>query len=95
MPVGERHIDIAITSDGMKALIPNYLSNTVSIINTPTDQVIATVDVGIAPLSVAITPDGAKAYVANSISESVSVIDIEKNKVVKTTDLSPESSIKK
>jgi YVTN family beta-propeller protein len=57
------------------AYITNSNSNNVSVIDTETNTVIATIGVGISPFGVAVTPDGGKAYVANAGSNSVSVID--------------------
>ena len=40
-------------------------ANTVSVINTATNTVSATITVGIYPLGVSVSPDGSKVYVAN------------------------------
>src|SRR5262249_6044593 len=48
------------------AYVTNFTSNTVSVIDTATNTVVATVPVGNSPREVAITPDGTHAYVANS-----------------------------
>ncbi|MGG0811205.1 beta-propeller fold lactonase family protein [Paenibacillus alvei] len=58
--------------------------NTVSVIDTLTDTVIATIQVGNAPIGVAITPDGQQVYVANQLDNTVSVIDTSHNKVIAT-----------
>ena len=58
--------------------------NTVLVIDTGTNSVVATVTVGSAPFGVAITPDGAHAYVTNIRSHTVSVIDTGTNTVVAT-----------
>lgn len=61
--------------------------NTVSVIDTATNTVVATVTVGIGPYGVAITPDGAFAYVAlfpTAGPNPVSVIDTATNTVVAT-----------
>src|SRR5256714_12770752 len=50
------------------AYVPTHKSNSVSVVNTATNTVVATVPVGIQPLAVAITPDGAFAYATNSRS---------------------------
>ena len=63
-----------------------YVTNTpgtVSVINTTTNKVVATVCVGKFPSGVAITPDGTRAYVAN-IFNSISVINTATNRVVAT-----------
>jgi len=75
------------------AYVTNVLSNTVSVIDTATNTVVATVPVGptFTPLEVvAITPDGARAYVANTRSNTVSVIDTATNTVVATVPVGAE-----
>jgi YVTN family beta-propeller protein len=47
----------------------------VSVIDTASNQVVATIPVGQRPWNMALTPDGKKLYVANGRSNSVSVID--------------------
>ena len=56
----------------------------VSVIDTATNTVVATVTVGGGPFGVAITPDGVFAYVANFGSGTVSVIGTATNTVVAT-----------
>ncbi|MBA3956681.1 MAG: hypothetical protein H0X58_08475, partial [Acidimicrobiia bacterium] len=70
-----------------RAYVANSSSDDVSVIDTATDTVVATVDVGDGPVGVAITPDGARAYVANFNSDDVSVIDTATNTVVATVDV--------
>ena len=52
----------------------SFSNNNVSVINTVTNAVIATIPVGANPYSVAVTADGSKVYVADSFG-SVAVID--------------------
>jgi YVTN family beta-propeller protein len=62
-------------------------SGTVSVIDTETNTVVATVPVGGAPREVAITPDGTHAYVANVVfggDSNVSVFETATNAVVAT-----------
>ena len=61
--------------DGARVFVSNGRAGTVSVIDTGTNKVVATVEVGKRPWNMAITPDGAKLYVANGRSNSVSVID--------------------
>lgn len=61
------------------AYIPDYNSNTVSVVNTITNKIIATVPVGASPGYVAISPDGKKAYVANVSGTSLSIINTQTN----------------
>ncbi len=73
------------------AYIANSGSNTVSVIDTATNTVTATVPVGLQPYGVAVSLDGTKVYVTNtgSINDdgTISVIDTAKNKVTATVDL--------
>ncbi len=68
------------------AYIPNSSSNNVSVIDTATNTVTATVTVGAFPVGVAVNPAGPRVYVANGDSANVSVIDTETNTVTATVD---------
>jgi YVTN family beta-propeller protein len=57
------------------AYVANNSSNNVSVIDTVTNTVVATILVGLSPNGVAFTPNGKRAYVANWSSNNVSVID--------------------
>ncbi len=63
---------------------PAIYTDTVSVINTTTNTVIATIPVGVGPELVAITPDGTRAYVPNIKSDTVSVINTATNTVIAT-----------
>src|SRR5262245_31356101 len=67
-----------------RAYVTNGNGNTVSVIDTATHRVIATVPVGSGPNGVALTPNGRFAYVANQLSNTVSVISAATNTVVAT-----------
>jgi YVTN family beta-propeller protein len=69
------------------AYITNSYSNTVSIIDTATNKVIDTVNVGSNPNGVAVSPDGTKVYVTNDHDNTVSVINTETNKVIGTVNV--------
>jgi YVTN family beta-propeller protein len=56
------------------AYVANGGSNNVSVIDTATKTVVATVGVGLGPDGIAVTPEGTHVYVANSSSGTVSVI---------------------
>src|SRR6266404_2960716 len=66
------------------AYITNNASATVSVIDTATNTVTATIHVGSNPLGVAVSPDGSKVYVTNNNDGSVSVIDTATNAVTAT-----------
>ena len=81
-----------------RAYVTNYVDNTVSVIDTATNTVVATVPVGVQPFGVAITPDGTRAYVADANclpfcgSGRLSVIDTASNTVVATIPVGVGSS---
>jgi YVTN family beta-propeller protein len=78
---------VAVTPDGSKVYVANDVPNgTVSVIDTATNTVSATVAVGRHPVGVAVKPDGSKIYVVNKGNGNVSVIDAT-NKVVATIDV--------
>ncbi|MDW5549607.1 PKD domain-containing protein [Methanosarcina sp.] len=59
----------------------------ISVIDTATNTLKATVPVGSLPAGVAVSPDGTKVYVANRGSNTVSVIDAATNTVTATMDV--------
>ncbi|HEU4508850.1 MAG TPA: beta-propeller fold lactonase family protein [Pyrinomonadaceae bacterium] len=67
-----------------RAYVTNNNDDTVSVIDTATNSVIATVPVGASPAGVAVTPNGRFAYVTNQLGNSVSVISALSNTVVAT-----------
>jgi YVTN family beta-propeller protein len=66
------------------AYITNNGSNNVSVIDTASNTVTATVAVGPNPTGVAVHPAGTRVYVANQSSNTVSVIDTASNTVTAT-----------
>ncbi|MDC8011030.1 beta-propeller fold lactonase family protein [Tahibacter soli] len=75
---------MALRPDGTRAYVANADNNSVSVIDTATNSVVATIPVGNLPSAVAVRPDGARAYVANFGSDNVSVIDTATNTVTTT-----------
>jgi YVTN family beta-propeller protein len=65
-----------------RVYVSNSYNNTVSVIDTVTNEVIATIPVGLAPINPTIAPDGRRVYVSNSQGGTISVIDVKTNKVV-------------
>jgi YVTN family beta-propeller protein len=64
------------------AYVTNSSSSSVSVVDTASNTVVATIGVGNRPIGVAFTPNGSRVYVANSGSDSVSVIDTATNTVI-------------
>ena len=76
LPVGDRVQSVAITSDGTTAVACGMESGAVSIIDLPTQTVLANVPTGTRPAEVVITPDDQFAYVANIVPNTVSVVEL-------------------
>ena len=57
------------------AYITDLMASKVSVLDTATNTVTATIPVGSSPIGVAASPDAARVYVTNNGSDSVSVID--------------------
>ena len=67
------------------AYITNSLSSTVSVIDTASNAVVATIGVGLGPAGVAVNLAGTRVYVSNLASNSLSVVDTATNAVIATT----------
>src|SRR5208282_4814512 len=78
---------VAVSPNGGAVYVANTDSDTVSVIDTATSMVTATIIIGPSPaftegpVGVAVTPDGGTVYVASLGDESVSVIDTTSNTV--------------
>src|SRR5262245_32295327 len=78
------------------AYITNSQNNVVSVINTSTEAVAQTINVGSGPRSVAVNAAGTRVYVANELfapptfNPSISVINTLSNAVVATIDISTD-----
>lgn len=79
---GNFPIGLAITPDGTRAVVTNYNSDDVSIIDLSNMSIITTIPTGTNPIYVGITPDGTKAVVANNGSSDTTVIDLTTNTVL-------------
>lgn len=72
--------------------VANLGDNTVSVIETSGNTVIATVPVGLNPRGVTVRPDGQVVYVANSGDQTISVIETASNTVIATIDIAIKGS---
>ena len=84
--VGNEPFGIAISPDGERAYVTNVGDDTLSVIDTETNNVIATVNVGDSPASVAVHPTLGSVYVANEGDDTVTVIG-SNNAVITTIDV--------
>ncbi len=76
-----------IDSDSKKVYVSNAASNTVSVINTATHQVVATITVENSPTGIAYDSDSKEMYVDNHGDNIVSVIDPYNGHVLNTIDV--------
>jgi YVTN family beta-propeller protein len=67
---------IVLNQAGTRLYVANTTSNQVVVINTATNTVVTTIDVGLDPVSLAIRPDETELWVSNHVSDSVSIVDI-------------------
>jgi len=74
-PRPSRSSPIAVGPGGARVWVVNPDSNSVTVLETATDTVVAEIAVGEAPATLAITPDASRVFVANANSNDVSVID--------------------
>jgi YVTN family beta-propeller protein len=74
------------------AYISNANSHNVSVIDTATNNVTATIPVGLGPWASAINPTGTRAYVTNLTDGTVSVIDTALNSVIATVPVGASPS---
>lgn len=84
------HVDVAgmaYDSNNGRMYVANSYSNTISVINSSTMQVNATIHVGFYPQGVAYDSAHGYLYVANAKSNTVSVIDTATNRVVDIIDV--------
>ena len=82
-------VAVAIIPDGKHAYVNNG-GETVSVIDTATNAVVATVVVPAgAGLGVAVAPNGGRVYVTGELSNTVSVIDTSSNTIVATISSFP------
>jgi YVTN family beta-propeller protein len=72
------------------AYITNGSDGTVSVIDTTTNTVTATIAVGNLPFGVAVTPDASAVYITNFSDNTVSVIDTSSNTVTATIPVGRE-----
>src|SRR5262245_42886862 len=70
-----------------KAYVANFGDSTVSVLDTGSRGVVATIPVAQGPHGMAVSSDGRTVYVAGDGSSSVSVIDTARDKVAKTIEV--------
>jgi YVTN family beta-propeller protein len=71
------------SSDGSTVFISTGRGKNVVVIDTKTNQPVASIEVGDRPWGIAVTPDGKTVFTANGPSNDVSIVDVE-SRAVKT-----------
>jgi len=71
------------------AWVTNFDGDSVTVIDTETNTVIATIPVGNGPKGILLNEDGTRAYVTNHDDDTVSVINTADKSVIATIDLAP------
>lgn len=77
----------ALGSAPSYAYVTNSEADTVKVLDTSTNSVVDTIDVGKAPVGVAVAAGGELVYVANSGEDTVSIIDAETDAVEGTVEV--------
>lgn len=76
MPIAVGRMPAGIAANGSRVFVANFLSHTLSVIDTATDAVIRTVTgIGIFPRGVAVSPTTSFVYVSSFSSDAVTVVD--------------------
>jgi YVTN family beta-propeller protein len=75
-------VDLALKPDGGELIVCNFDSDSVSIIETTTDEVSGSYLIGTHPLRAVVSADNSRLYVSNSGSNSVAVYDIDMGKII-------------
>ena len=78
---------LAANAAGPKAYVGNFKDNSVSVIDTGTGLVVATVPVSAGPHGMSATPDGRTVYVSGDGSSEVSVIDATSDRVIRKIEV--------
>ena len=82
--VGNKPGDITVTPDGNKVYVGNVTPKNISVIDTATNTVTATVPAGDHPTDVQVTPDGSEVWVSNRFDGTITVIDTSSDTVSTT-----------
>ncbi len=92
IPVGASPYQTVLSKDGKRLYVSNWSSRNVSVINTATNTVVATIEVGTNPNDMKLSADG-RLFVACSNDNTVRVIDTVGLRVIETiaTSLTPHA----
>jgi YVTN family beta-propeller protein len=77
-------VSVALTPNGNRLFVANETQNSIAVVDTSSNAVVANVAVDRVPVSVAVTADGSQVLVANMLGSNLSVIDANSYEVIKT-----------
>ena len=83
MPQGGA-VALAVSPDGTRVYAPNLWSNYLTVIDTGSNSIVATIPIGTGALGVAITSDGQRVYLSCNGDNAVKVLDTTTNAVIGT-----------
>ena len=90
---GDAPIAVAVNADGSRLYVANAGDDTVTVIDTATNTVLATVAVGDLPRALAVNTATGLVYVVNQLGDSVSVIDPATNTVIDDINIALEGPV--
>src|SRR6202166_2430620 len=82
MDVGKSAVSLALKPDGGELIVCNFDSDSISIIETATDEVNGSYLIGRHPTRGVVSADNSRLYVSNFGSNAVAVYDIDIGKVI-------------
>jgi YVTN family beta-propeller protein len=84
LDVGKSPLHLALKPDGGELVVSNFDSDSISIIETTTNEVGGSYLIGNGPVRGVVSADNSRLYVSNFRSDTVAVYDIDIGKVVAT-----------
>jgi YVTN family beta-propeller protein len=83
LPAGSRPMSVRVGPDGKFVYVSGGRSGAISVIDSHTYNLVASVKVGTRPWGIAISPDGKYLFSANGPSDDISVVDLQTNQEIK------------
>jgi YVTN family beta-propeller protein len=82
LDVGKTPASLTLKPDGGELMVCNFDSDSISIIETPTDEVSGSYLIGTHPSRAVVSDDNSRLYVSNFGSNSVAIYDIDMGKIL-------------
>jgi YVTN family beta-propeller protein len=88
---GDSPYGVGVAFDGARGYVTNVRDDTLTVIDTPTNTVDASVPVGDGPAGVVVSPTGGHVYVSNYLAGTVSVVDAATLATTETIPVGPNA----